>query len=145
MGYTVTNIVDLIETFATNHKQISTFYFGRLPDSQSEQDIVYPSLLAELLPCPIEEQVERFVFKFYILDLSTHNRTNEKDSLSDTKLIGMDLIAYFRQTVFSNSLSVDTNVTMNPLIGAMDDLCNGWEFDLTFKQKLDLDVCQIPD
>lgn len=147
MAYTLNNIIDLISTFQSNHKQlkVGSFYFGRLPDSLSEQDIRYPTLLIEPLPSTIEEGIERFVFKCFILDLATHERENEKDSLSDTKLISNDLIAYFKNQYFNNNLSVEHTVTMTPLIGALSDLCNGWEFDLVFKQFNSYNNCQIPD
>lgn len=144
MAYTLNNIVSMIDTFVSQHDDLRSFYFGRLPDSTSERDIEYPTVLAELQPSPIEEKSERFVFTFYVLDLASHDRSNERDSLSDCKLYANDIVAYFRQTGFSHNLSIETNITMTPLIGALDDLCNGWEFTLTFKQFLDLDVCQIP-
>lgn len=142
--YTLNNIINLIEAFKTAHLQLRSFYFGRLPDSQSEQDIQYPSLLAELQPSPIKEKEETFIFKFFILDLASHDRSNESDSLSDCKQIANDLIAYFRLSTFSNLLTINTDITMTPLIGAMDDLANGWEFDVVFRQPLDLNKCSIP-
>ena len=60
--YTLNNIINLIEAFKTAHLQLRSFYFGRLPDSQSEQDIQYPSLLAELQPSPIKEKEETIKF-----------------------------------------------------------------------------------
>lgn len=146
--YTLNNIVDLIEAFRSSHLQLKSFYFGRLPDSTSEQDIEFPTLLAELQPSPISENggngEETFVFKFYVLDRADHNRANEKDTLSDCKLIANDLVAYFKLTSFTNNLTINVNLTMNPLIGALDDLCNGWEFDVFFKQPLNLNKCSIP-
>lgn len=142
--YTLNNIVDLIRSFEAAHLQLKSFYFGRLPDSTSEQDIQYPSLLCELLPSPIKEKEETFIFKFFILDLASHDRANESDSLSDCKQMANDLIAYFRLSTFSNLLTINTDITMTPLIGAMDDLTNGWEFDVTFRQPLDLNKCSIP-
>ena len=53
--YTLNNIVDLVEAFKDSHLQLKSFYFGRLPDSTSEQDIEFPTLLAEPQPSPISE------------------------------------------------------------------------------------------
>lgn len=148
MAYTLNQVIGIIDTFASSHKQLKgSFYFGRLPDSMSEDDIQYPSLLIEPMPSQIQEPIETFTFKCFVLDRVDLKRENEQDSLSDTKLIANDFLFNFRQTLEANNptLTVDTSVTMMPLIGAFDDLCNGWEFDVSFKQFNNFSKCSIPD
>lgn len=142
--YTLNNIVDLIKGFVTNHKQIKNFYFGQLTDTEPENEIIFPCLFMRLDPNPLSERQDNTKCTLFFLDRIAKDRSNEVEVYSDTKLMAIDFISYFRQTQFNNCLTLDTDILLTPAVDAEDDELAGWELPANIRQFLDLDVCQIP-
>lgn len=142
--YTLNNIIQFQQDFATNHRQINSFIFAPTSEFDSLEQIKYPLLLVDVESCSQKEQEENFIFRVIICDQIKPDLRNEQDVLSDCKLMLNDFVAYFRQTKFSEYFSIETDFSSDCFTKGFADDVAGWDCKITFKKYLDLDLCGIP-
>ena len=148
--FTLNKILKRLELFQTQHKQLNSFFFGKIPEIGASNSVNYPLLYCQLAEdsSEVNERVEYFNMEFWIVDLpntKTGKDRSVQEVLSDTKQIANDLVAYLRYTNFSEgSLLIDLPVSMRDLIDAGDDCVSGWSFTLRLKTANQLDLCGIP-
>ena len=140
--FTLNKLNRLASEFVAQHKQLKSY---RLEDNSAFSDIVYPLLSGVLQPSPIEKQSEKIVIRWYVSGKVVKGAANRIDVLSDTKLIGLDVLSYFKQKDYGTDyVDVEMSATMNDFIDADDDEVSGWWFDMTFITKFEWDLCGIP-
>lgn len=86
-------IIEDLEVFATDHKQINDFGFGQVSEI-STNDHEYPMMWVSLVPSTTGNMVS-LAFEIYIIDLLKHDKVNLVEVLNDTLLIGNDIIAKY--------------------------------------------------
>lgn len=139
--FTLNKLNQLLETFVENHDQIETY---RFEDVGEQSDIVYPFLFAVLQPNQISGTEEKTVVRFYLSDRVRPGKENKIEVLSDTKLMALDLLSYFKQINFGYYLNVNTEVTLNDYQDMDVDGSHGWWFDVTFSTVFEWDLCGLP-
>ncbi len=139
--FTLNKLNSLLQTYATNHEQIQTYRFEDVGEQATK---TYPCLEAVLQPCPINGTKECTVIRFYISDKVKSGATNKIEALSDTKLIALDLLSYFRQFDFGYFLNIEDNLTLNDYVDVETDGEIGWWFDVVFYTIFEWDLCGIP-
>lgn len=148
--YTLNKILALQELFATNHLQINDFVFDQEYSYETKPSLKYPLLWADLESSDINEikgsavWEDNFVFNIACVDLVREDKSNEREVLSDCKLMLNDFLIHFRQTDFAEYLVVDPITTMSPIRMSGQDLTSGWGCKMKFKFITDPDLCGIP-
>lgn len=146
--FSLNSIIEQIELFQQNHKQLNSFYFGKIDEVGASNAENYPMLFCELKSDGSErsEQLNSFYFDFAVLDIPNKdgNNTNVKEILSDTKMIADDLVAYFRFTKFETPLKIQLPITMQSVTEMLDNEVTGWMFTVKMSIAQGLDLCAIP-
>ena len=144
---TLNNIVSEIRTFATNHQQINSFIYGGIPEVGST-DAVYPELYCDLgdTASEFDQQTDSYYFDFLITGKPNHANeyASTLESLSDTKLIANDIIAYFKKHNFGQAVKLDLPVTMQSVVGSNENSVCGWMFTLKVTLGQGVAYCEIP-
>lgn len=153
--FTLNNINQIFQEFVKAHINLGNnlsswgkrYYFGIAGEHEAKPGGVrYPMMVAELQNSPLNTKLDSYVFKMYILTQHKLYEGRDVEALSDTKQIGVDFIAYLRQTKFaaSKTFTIDESIVMTDFHRSFNDGCCGWHFTMTVKQFLDLDLCGIP-
>lgn len=145
---TLNQIVDRIRQLALSHRQINSFYFGRLTDFDAEE-IVYPAAFLEQQPGSIDrtERQQRFNFRLYLLDLvpeSNHSEENETEVLSDTSSIAADMLALMMKPVYQFDWEISNQTNVTPVTQFLNDLDAGVYIDIEVSVDFISDACQVP-
>ncbi len=144
MKRTFKQIIDDLELFATNHKQINSFGFGNA-DNITNKDQVYPMMWVQSIPSTTGNMVD-LTFEIYLIDLLKQDKVNLVDVLSDTLLMGNDVVAkYFDdEDEYDFTLNED-GVVITPFEAEFDDFTAGWIFEVNIEIQNDLNDCEIPE
>lgn len=140
---TLNQIVKIVSDFAGLHTQINSFHFAINPFKEPNSP-EYPNLLMELTASDIIDNVETYTFDFLLIDIvSDDNREAETiETLSDTKLMANDVIAFLKYKV--SQVNIDLPVNLEPIQFGGSDGFVGWRFSIRFKIPQGLDACVIP-
>lgn len=141
--FTLSQIINEIQTFATNHKQLKSFHFGFLEDFDVDKSKGFPALIVTPAGGSRADQQKSNNLQFIVCDLLKTDVSNQLEVLSDTDFICDDLLAYMDQSSLS-SLILDKNVTLNVLFHKFPADSAGYGFDLTFRQIFDWSICAVP-
>jgi hypothetical protein len=142
---TLNKLVIAIESYATAHKQIKSWFFGDPWDElNGGQSIHYPMLFGTLQPNRISGTSDVTVIRFYICDKSKKGLRNQLEVLSDCKQICLDTLIYFMQYDFSELIKINSEVTLTDFVDAFNDEVAGWYFDVEFSAIFEWDACSIP-
>lgn len=148
--YTLNKILDLQESFATDHGQINDYAFDLEYSYESKPDLKFPLLWCDLVDSPVSESnnssvwKDGFTFDVRVVDLVREDKSNERDVLSDCKLMLNDFLIYLRQTDFDEYLTVEITQTMKPIRLVGTDFVSGWECQIRMDFVTDPDLCGIP-
>lgn len=146
--YTLNNISNLFQAFATNHKNLKgSYYFGIAGEHESRQgDKNYPLMVAELETSTVGEKLDSYQFKMWFLSQHRHYEGRDIEMLSDLKQIATDFLIFLRQTKFEDNktFTIDTSATLTDFHHSFNDDCAGWYLTINCKQFLDWDKCAIP-
>lgn len=127
---TFKKVIDLFEKMAINHKQINDFGWGDM-SVITTKDRKFPLLY--ILPIQSAVGYNSFVYSFeiYIMDLEKPDKENLKDILSDTFLIGNDIIMEFQENLYEEDFENEQeNITATPFQSTFDDNVAGWVYDI---------------
>lgn len=141
--FTLNKLNKIIQDFVTRHRQIKTW---RLENYGDFSDITYPLLAGLIQPSPVDRASSSFVVEFWILDKVTKGLRNEVDCLSDTHLMALDVLSYFKQTNFDELgyLDVVQETELTSIVEYDVDEVSGWHFRVTFKMIFQWDLCSVP-
>jgi len=146
--YTLNNIVNLFQEFATNHYNLKgNFYFGVAGEHESKKGgIKYPLMVAELQASNIAAKLDTYDFKMWFMSQHKLHEGRDVEQLSDLKQIAGDFIIWLRQTKFNANVtfSIDENVVLTDFNHSFNDDVCGWYCTIKVKQFLDWDLCRIP-
>ena len=142
---TLTNILDDLEQFATDHLQINSFGIGH-PDDISTKDRIYPIMWVTPYEFTGNASTLTTSFKIYILDLLKKDKSNQKTILNLTTLIGTDIFSTYFQAYDEDDFElVNDSLHMGTLdIPFKDDYLSGVELDVKVEFDNRLNVCTIP-
>lgn len=140
---TLNNLVTYIETFATNHKQIKSFFFGDIWEYVGEKNDLFTVFTCTLLGSNLSKGVEGTTFQFGVFDYVAKDKDNEVEVLSDTKRIAKDFISYLNSPIFED-LKIDITADLTDYSEKFNHQLSGWFFNVTIKQPFETDLCSIP-
>ena len=141
---TLNTILKQFEIFASNHKQINTFYSGESWDFQANTN-VYPAMIVAPDPATIARGSVSISFRVLILDICPRDSNNNEEILSDTLQIVGDFFSYFRDNEDEFGFIIaDEEITADPVEEEFDDIVAGWFFTTTVEFPFIASNCNIP-
>lgn len=148
MKKTYINIIEELNKFATNHRQISEFGTGDLWEIVQHNkltDFKYPLLFVTDNSASLANGSITLSFNALVMDKANEDIENEVKS--DTLLILLDLIAYFEKLKVDdwNFVVIQKSGSAEPFTERFDDTVTGWSINIDFKIPLQYDECQIPN
>lgn len=145
MVVTYNNIIKVLEDFADNHKQINTFFSGKLADYQANSNI-YTSMIVFPSPGNFNLTTTIVNLQVYVVDILNQDISNLDEIRSDTKQIIEDLISYINYNYEQNNIDfglADGDIALNPHMEKFDDTVAGWSINLALQHE-STNNCDIP-
>lgn len=140
LNQTLKNLSD----FANVHYQINSFGAGEVSDFASSGTTQYPAMWVDFEPCLVEKGSFKQVLRVYLCDRVQKGNENLIEVLSDIQQICLDTIAQMSNPNYSWVL-INDSITLSEFFESkFNDEVAGYYFDLTLKEKFDLNRCQIP-
>jgi len=140
--YTLNQIFQLIETEATAHQQIKQYGQGDVWEI-NPKELDYVVLWAIEEGASVSERTLTYSIRLLCMDRVLPGEENEEEVLSDTLLILLDFVAYFRQ-LHSTGINLQTSVSFEPFTERFDDKVTGHSCVLSLTQPYNYNKCQIP-
>lgn len=149
MALTLNQTIARIRTLALSHLQINSFYFGALPEFDTNGEINYAACFLEQRPGSIDrsERKQSFNFRIYFLDLvpeSTNSEENETDVLSDMHSVAADFMAMLNYSEYQDDWWIEDGSSLVPVDETLNDLVAGVYMEFTVNTEYAADRCQIP-
>lgn len=143
--YSLNQVKKVLETIATNHKQINSFGFGDIWEFTTES-LTMGVMWAELKDSSFSLNGKSLLLSMslYFMDLVKKDEGNETEVLSDQLQIAGDVISIL-DADYNDSFFVDPNVPLTPFTEKSDDEVSGWKADLVLRIPFTKDTCVIPD
>lgn len=147
--YTLKNISDKFQAFATAHPNLKGNYFFGIGGEHEDVSTIKkgpPLMIAELTSSTIQVKMENYKFKMWFMCQHQLYENKNLEMLSDLKKIATDFCVHFRQTKQSDNptFSIDETILMQDFNHSFNNDWCGWYFDINVKQFLDWDKCGIP-
>jgi hypothetical protein len=142
--YSLNQIINLIETLATNHAQVNGFNFGEASDISASEQEQYPLVWIDVLDSSIDTNTLTINMSMKVLDIQKDDQGNERDTLSDTLSIAQDMYASLTDFAYQDYFTIAYNTNLVVYREALADKVNGWEMNLQFELMQDRNRCQIP-
>jgi hypothetical protein len=145
---TLNQIISRIKAICLAHQQLRNFYYGTTTDFLTDKTTRYASSFLDDTGGSIDPGAKTMSigFRLYLLDLvnvSANAKENELDVQSDMLSIGMDLLAEFDHSLFTDwKVSLTNPVTL--VMESLDDLVAGVMIDFTVSAPWDKDTCAVP-
>lgn len=139
---TLNQIVKQITAFGNNHEQIKFVYFGDVWERLSNGEVLYPAMFFTLIDAQILAKQIQYNFSIYIMDRMLMEETNETEVLSDTTLIGQDIVANLRSPEYN--WLVGDNMPISFYTESDPDYLAGIKIDCSLTTSSLNDTCQIP-
>ena len=140
--YTLNQIFQLIETEATAHQQVKQYGQGDVWEI-SPKELDYLVLWAIEEGASVSERTLTYNIRLLAMDRVLPGEENEEEVLSDTLLILLDFVAYFRQ-LHTEDVNIQTSVSFEPFTERFDDKVTGHSCVLSLTQPYNYNKCQIP-
>ena len=149
MALTLNQIVSRIRSLALSHDQVSSFYFGDLPEFEANGDLNYPACFLEQRPGSIDrvERLQTFNFRLYLADrvlVAENTEGNETEVLSDMHSVAADIVAMLMSFDYEGDWMVVDNSPVTPFTETMGDMVAGCYVDIGIKVDFLADRCQVP-
>lgn len=138
---TLNQLVKEWEQFATDHKQINSFFFEDYDEINAKQ-IKYPSMWCMIKPSIAQQYTVQWNFIVLFGDRLDKGRKQLLEVWSDRQSVGLDFISYLRKSVDIYDVVINTN--MEPFSEEKDDQITGWMFDISIIVPFANDICSIP-
>lgn len=143
---TLNQIKSVLETIATNHKQINSFGFGDIWEYTLEEQ-THPVMWASLqgATVSIDTKELEISFSLWFMDLVNKDERNETEVLSDQLLIATDVISLLNSDTYYDSFFINSDVSLESFTEKTDNEISGWKTDIRFRLPYVKDTCYIPD
>lgn len=143
---TLNQIKSILETIATNHKQINSFGFGDIWEytlNSETHGVMWASIANTTADLKAKEV--RLGLTLWFMDLVNKDERNELEVLSDQLLVATDVISLLDSPANNESFFVDPSVNMEHFTEKEDTEVSGWKVDLSLRIPYVKDTCIIPD
>lgn len=140
---TLNQVIQLLKTYARDHKQINDFGRGDVTELGASRDQKYPLMWLALPNGRYTGNEVQYNISLIFADLIFDDKKNELEVQSDMLLIGLDTVAYLRENPDFDFI-VDGDVTIDFFTERFVDLTAGCVLSFTLRDPKPLDRCEIP-
>ncbi len=144
MSQSYTTIINSLNQFSDNHlsvRRFKTSFFEQF-DNFSTADNIFPIIYAVPSDVSMDQYVNRYFFRVYVVDILQKDRTNEANVLNDTLLILRDLYNWLK--ISDNGLNVTDGARAIPVNNFLVDFTVGWYIDIEIEGLAESNDCSIP-
>lgn len=142
MKVTLNQLIADLQTIATNHEQINSFFFGDIADLGSEGSIQYPVFYADVAPSNFTYKVIGLNLQIMVMDIVKKDLANENDVLSDCLQIIEDIIIKLRDP--AKVYLIQDSINLNPFSDSQGDEVSGWTANFTINIPSTYNECAVP-
>ena len=142
MSLTLNQVVKQLTTLGNDHEQINFVYFGDVWERLSNGEVTYPAMFFTLSGANILAKNIEYQFSLYFMDRILMEESNETEVLSDTTLIGQDIVAQLRYPKAIWTLGDNAPITF--YTESDPDYLAGVKIDITLQLPYLNDRCQVP-
>jgi hypothetical protein len=142
MSLTLNQVVKQITTLGNDHEQINFVYFGDVWERLSNGEVTYPAMFFTLTGANILAKNIEYQFSLYFMDRMLMEESNETEVLSDTTLIGQDIVAQLRYP--KAPWIIGDNASITYFTESDPDYLAGVKIDITLQLPYLNDRCQVP-
>jgi hypothetical protein len=142
MSLTLNQVVKQLTTLGNDHEQINFVYFGDVWERLSNGEVTYPAMFFTLSGANILAKNIEYQFSLYFMDRMLMEESNETEILSDTTLIGQDIVAQLR---YPKAIwTIGDNAPITFYTESDPDYLAGVKIDITLQLPYLNDRCQVP-
>lgn len=142
MSLTLNQVVKQLTTLGNDHEQINFVYFGDVWERLSNGEVTYPAMFFTLSGANILAKNIEYQFSLYFMDRMLMEESNETEVLSDTTLIGQDIVAQLR---YPKAIwTIGDNAPITFYTESDPDYLAGVKIDITLQLPYLNDRCQVP-
>lgn len=150
MAFTLNQIIELLDSYATAHKQINTFQFGDPWEFAESGDVVYPAMFAVNGTANVEGKELFMNFTLIFADrIDTDSpsdvNTQETEVLSDMLDVAQDILALLKDPANRDNFNLVGNAVLTPFTERFKDLTAGYAMDIRIKKPMLYNRCQVPN
>jgi hypothetical protein len=142
MKVTLNQLIGKLQTIATNHQQINSFFFGDIADLGTEKPMQYPVLFADVAPSNFTYKVIGLNLQIMVMDIVKKDLSNENDVISDTLQIIEDVIIELRNP--SEVFLIQDSINLTPFSDSQGDEVSGWTANITINIPSTYNSCAVP-
>lgn len=144
MEITQEKIVQDIEKIALSHKMVNSFGWGDPWEiNKTDSNYKYPLVFLVDGESSLEGGQVKLAFSLLVLDVVTHDETNELKVVSDSLQTGLDIIG--KLWGYDDRYIIDdTDITMRSFSESFKDNDAGYKFDIFLKVDERLNSCDAP-
>jgi hypothetical protein len=142
MKVTLNQLIAKLQTIATNHEQINSFFFGDIADLGTEKPMQYPVLFADVAPSNFTYKVIGLNLQIMVMDIVKKDLSNENDVISDTLQIIEDVIIELRNP--SEVFLIQDSINLTPFSDSQGDEVSGWTANITINIPSTYNSCAVP-
>ena len=134
-------LIEYLQSFATQHEQINTFYAGQTWNFQAGKNL-YPAMVCTVLPSQISSGESVISIQIAMMDIQNKDNSNVIEIQSDMFEVMQDLYSYF---ALSNGLTyINEAIAPEPFQDFTDDVLDGWLATFNFRFAYENNTCIIP-
>jgi hypothetical protein len=142
MKVSLNQLIGKLQTIATNHQQINSFFFGDIADLGTEKPMQYPVLFADVAPSNFTYKVIGLNLQIMVMDIVKKDLSNENDVISDTLQIIEDVIIELRNP--SEVFLIQDSINLTPFSDSQGDEVSGWTANITINIPSTYNSCAVP-
>lgn len=147
---TYNQIIKVLNDFATNHLQISSFYRGNVNEigfnNETYKSFNYPIMWVQDGTETISDKDAVISFEILLLDIEYPDHKTQQEILSDMREVALDLASYLYDInkTADFEFTIDRNISLQPFKETYEDNLTGWLITVPIRQTFVYDRCQIP-
>ena len=138
-------LIEFINTFADNHKQIKQFDNGFRFDLNRAitEETSFPIIYVEAISHTMQDWTQIYSIRLYCLDIKQKDSSNETEIISDTLQILNDTIKYIRNDA-DQIWDVLNQPVAIPVTNYGTEFTTGWFCDMDIEASINDTDCDIP-
>lgn len=140
---TLNQIIQLLNTFQSNHQQLNSFGCGLIEEIGATKDLVYPIMWIISHPARYSGKEVAYGMQIIFADLLTEDKSNELEAQSDMQSVALDLCAFLKDNP-DLDVTIDDNSTIDHFTERLGDFTTGVLLGFNLRDPFPLDRCVIP-
>jgi uncharacterized membrane protein len=141
---TANQIKSEFETLASGHYQIQSFLYAQEFEQQAYENLIYPLMLVYPLGGGLQDTTYTRNYRVIIADRVLKSEGNELEVESDTQLICLDVLAYWKKLGLNERFTISSSETITPFWEKWGDEVTGHFVDIGIEMFYDFNSCAIP-